>query len=341
MTPTAQICAVDDMGCPEINIHASRADLVGISRFVFVLLPGFSALDLGAGLESLAAANAAGAKPAFVWRIVSETGNPVTSSSRLTVAVDGALPSTQRGDYIVICGALAERQHATQQLIAWLRQAARFGARLCGIGGGAALLAQTGLTKGLCLSAHWKLEHSLSEQYANLDVVCSVFEESLSIVTSAGGAATLDLFSALIDRNCGSETASQVADQLLCGTIRSSSDRQTRSDLCRIGTRHKKLGQAIQLMRDHLEEPLSPSLVAEQVGLSTRQLERLFQRYLNTSPKTYMTTLRLDRARQLLQQTHMRVIEVAIACGFASASHFSKLYRKQFGISPHMERGVV
>ena len=341
MTPTAQVCAVEEMGRPEINIHISQADLEGISRFVFVLLPGFSSLDLGAGIESLAAANTAGSRPAFAWQIISESGDPVRSSSGMTVAVDGALPSTQHGDCIVVCGSLADNQPASQRMKAWLRQAARFGAQLCGIGGGVVFLAQSGLTDGQRLSAHWSLEHSLAERYSRLEVVCSIFEEGRSIVTCAGGAATLDLFSALIGQRCGSKTASHVADQLLCGTLRSSSDRQTRSDLCRVGTRNEKLRHAIQHMQENLEYAVSPSGVADKVGLSTRQLERLFQRYLNTSPKTYMTVLRLERARQMLQQTHMRVIEVATACGFASASHFSKLYRKQFGTSPHTERGAV
>ncbi len=329
------------MGRPEINIIAAWPNLGDGFRFIFVLLPGFSSLDLGAGVESLAAANATEAIPAFTWQIVGEIGGPVKSSSGMTVAVDGSLPSTQHGDCIVICGPIEDIRHASQRLKAWLRQAARFGAQLCGIGGGAVVLAQSGLIDGLRFSAHWKLEHSLAEQYSKLEVVCSIFEEGRSVVTSAGGAATLDLFLALIGGKCGSETASQVADQLLCGTVRSPGDRQTRSDLCRLGTRHEKLGQAILYMQRNLECPVSPSEVANEVGMSTRQLERLFQRYIGSSPKTYMTALRLERARQMLQQTHMRVIDIAIACGFTSSSHFSKRYRKQFRISPHAERGTV
>jgi transcriptional regulator GlxA family with amidase domain len=95
------------------------------------------------------------------------------------------------------------------------------------------------------------------------------------------------------------------------------------------------------IMRENLENPLSPSVVAESAGLSTRQLERLFQRYVGTSPKNYMTRLRLERARTLLQQTDMRVLDVAIACGFGSASYFSKCFRRYFGTSPHMQQKSV
>jgi transcriptional regulator GlxA family with amidase domain len=329
------------MGHPEIGIDSASAELVKVDRFIFVLLPGFSSLDLGAGLESLEAANTVLGQQGFTWQIVSENGGAVTSSSGMTVAVDNRLPEARRGDCMVICAPLAEKQPASPNLMSWLRRATRFGAQLCALGGGAALLAQTGLAQDHRMSTHWKLQPVLAELFPNLEAVCSVYEEEGAIASSGGGAATLDLFSALITRKRGGEVASHVADQLLYASVRSSSDRQTRSDLCRFGTRHKKLGQAIELMQINLDEPLSPSCIAQEVGLSTRQLERLFQRYLNTSPKTYMTVLRLDRARLLLQQTQLRVIDVAVACGFTSSSHFSKLYRKHFGTSPHAERGVL
>lgn len=328
------------MGYPEINIRKAAAE-PATRRFIFVLIPGFSSLDLGAGLESLAAANAAERTPVFEWNIVSETGATVEAASGMTVAVDSPLPATGKGDCIVICGPRDSQQVVSTLLNAWLRKAKRFGATLCGIGGGALILVKAGLADGHRLSTHWKLEHTIAELYSDIDPICSVFEECGSIVTCAGGAATLDLFSALIARNTAAHTTSQVADDLLCGTIRSASVRQTRSDHCRVGTRHERLSKAIRLIEENLEADLSPSKVAKQVGLSTRQLERLFLRYLDTSPKAYITLLRLSRARNMLQQTQMRVIDVAVACGFKSASHFSRVYRKQFSSSPLLETGTV
>jgi transcriptional regulator GlxA family with amidase domain len=73
--------------------------------------------------------------------------------------------------------------------------------------------------------------------------------------------------------------------------------------------------------------------------MSTRQLERLFRRYLNRSPKRYYMELRLEKARNLLLQTDMSVINVALACGFTSPSHFSKCYRAHFNRTPYRERG--
>ena len=109
----------------------------------------------------------------------------------------------------------------------------------------------------------------------------------------------------------------------------------------RIGIRHPKLAQVIRMMETHIEDPISPAILAQDVGMSTRQLERLFRRYLSRSPKRYYMELRLQKARNLLMQTDMTVINVALACGFTSPSHFSKCYRSHYQTTPYRERGTV
>ncbi|MDX1739475.1 MAG: helix-turn-helix domain-containing protein, partial [Alphaproteobacteria bacterium] len=106
----------------------------------------------------------------------------------------------------------------------------------------------------------------------------------------------------------------------------------------RLRVSHPKLIKAISEMEKNTEEALSRDEIARRVGLSRRQLERLFSRYLSTSPARYYLKLRLGRARKLLTQTTMPVTEVAFASGFTSASHFSKCYRDMFGKTPRAER---
>jgi transcriptional regulator GlxA family with amidase domain len=138
----------------------------------------------------------------------------------------------------------------------------------------------------------------------------------------------------------GEDLAGLVADQLIYSSIRTDQDTVRLSIPTRIGVRHPKLSQVIQRMEHSLEEPVSPAILAEDVGMSTRQLERLFRRYLNRSPKRYYMELRLQKARNLLMQTDMSVINVALACGFASPSHFSKCYRAHYSTTPYRERGA-
>jgi transcriptional regulator GlxA family with amidase domain len=122
--------------------------------------------------------------------------------------------------------------------------------------------------------------------------------------------------------------------------VRAAGEEQRLSAPARIGVRHPKLVAVVQRMEGAIEDPVSPADLATEAGMSTRQLERLFRRYLNRSPKRYYMELRLQKARSLLLQTDMSVINVALACGFTSPSHFSKCYRAQFGRTPYRERGA-
>jgi transcriptional regulator GlxA family with amidase domain len=143
----------------------------------------------------------------------------------------------------------------------------------------------------------------------------------------------------LVAQDHGPEIANAVADQQIYTSIRTDRDQQRLSVPTRIGVRHPKLAQVIHEMEANIEDPVSPAELAKQVGLSTRQLERLFRRYLNRSPKRYYMELRLGKARNLLMQTDMSVINVALACGFTSPSHFSKCYRAHYETTPYRERG--
>ena len=156
----------------------------------------------------------------------------------------------------------------------------------------------------------------------------------------ARDARDLALMLKIIADDHGEELAGAVADQLIYSSIRTDQDTQRLSIPTRIGVRHPKLSQVIQMMEANIEEPISPSILAKDVGMSTRQLERLFRRYLNRSPKRYYMELRLQKARNLLMQTDMSVINVALACGFASPSHFSKCYRAHYNTTPYRERGA-
>ena len=329
------------MGRPERGINAVLSELVEVNRFVFLLMPGFSALELGSGTDSLAAANETLGRAAFQWKTVSETGDSIVSSSGLTVAVDSALPDVQRGDCIVVCSAFNSNHYPkTGKAVAWLRRAARQGARVCGVGGSVLFLARIGIANEGRISAHWKMKPVFEEDFLDLEPACTIFDETSDIVSCGGGAATLDLFSALIRQKAGSETSEQVADQLLCGSMREGACRQSNSSSLRLRHRNEKLFKAITLMQQAIEEPVSPSTIAKEVCVSARQLERLFSRYLGVSPKTYMMTLRLERARTLLQQTQMQVIDVATACGFSTPSVFSRHYKRHFGIPPTMEMSL-
>ena len=308
-------------------------------RFVFVLMGNFTMLSFASALESLRIANRMADKDLYTWKLVSETGDTVTCSAGVTFSVDSGLDDLNRDDTILICGGIDVQVASTRKLQGWLRREARKGLIVGGLCTAAFTLAKAGLLEGKKATIHWENSDSFSEEFDEVELTKSVFVIDGNRMTTAGGTSSIDLMLKIIADDHGEELANAVADQLIYSSIRTDQDTQRLSVPTRIGVRHPKLSQVIQMMEANIEEPISPSLLAKNVGMSTRQLERLFRRYLNRSPKRYYMELRLQKARNLLMQTDMSVINVALACGFASPSHFSKCYRAHYDTTPYRERG--
>jgi transcriptional regulator GlxA family with amidase domain len=275
----------------------------------------------------------------YSWRLLGEGGEEVTSSAGITFRLDGDLTELSREETVMVCGGLDVRQATTKRLLNWLRREARKGLAVGGLCTASYTLAAAGLLDGKRATIHWENQDSFAEEFDEVTLTKSIFVIDGNRMTTAGGTASIDLMLKIIANDHGEELANAVADQLIYSTIRTDQDSPRLSIPTRIGVRHPKLSRVIQMMEANIEEPISPSLLAKDVGMSTRQLERLFRRYLNRSPKRYYMELRLQKARNLLMQTDMSVINVALACGFASPSHFSKCYRAHYNTTPYRERG--
>ena len=245
----------------------------------------------------------------------------------------------KRDDIVFVCGGIDIQDNTTKRLLNWLRREARRGLAVAGLCTAAYSLAKAGLLDGKRATIHWENQDSFGEEFPEIELTKSVFLAEGSRMTTAGGTSSIDLILKIIADDHGEELANAVADQMIYNSIRTDQDTQRLSVPTRIGVRHPKLSLVIQMMEENIEEPISPSLLAKDVKMSTRQLERLFRRYLNRSPKRYYMELRLQKARNLLMQTDMSVINVALACGFASPSHFSKCYRSHYQTTPYRERG--
>ena len=309
-------------------------------RFVFVLLNNFTLLCFSAALESLRIANRMAEREVYSWRIIGEGGDVAYCSAGTGFKLDGDLDEVSRDDTIMVCGGIDVQAATTKRLLGWLRREARKGPPVAGLCTAAFTLARAGLLDGKRATIHWENQDSFAEEFPEVELTKSVFVVDDKRLTTAGGTSSIDLMLKLIADDNGEQLANAVADQLIYSSIRTDQDTQRLSVPTRIGVRHPKLSQVIQIMEQNIEEPISPSILAKDVGMSTRQLERLFRRYLNRSPKRYYMELRLQKARNLLMQTDMSVINVALACGFASPSHFSKCYRAHYDTTPYRERGT-
>ena len=309
-------------------------------RIGFILTPNFSLIAFTSAIEPLRLANRVNGQELYHWKLISADGQPVTASSGVVLHPEGNLEAANDCDAVILCSGLDVHRLNDKALSAWLRRADRRGVDIGAICTASHLLARAGLLEGHRCTIHWENLAGFVEDFPEIEVTTELFEIDRKRFTCSGGTAAIDMMLNVITLQHGHELAAAVADQFMHERIRDQHDHQRMSLPARLGVRHPKLLAVIDLMEKNLEEPLARSELARSAGLSTRQLERLFRRYLNRSPARYYLELRLNKARLLLLQTNMSVIDVALACGFVSASHFSKCYRDFFGRTPRKERGL-
>ncbi len=308
-------------------------------RFVFVLMDNFTLLSFASALDALRIANRMANRELYTWKFIGDGGQEVGCSAGTVFKLDDDLVELHRDDIAILCGGMNIQSATTKRLLNWIRREARRGLTMGGLCTAAYPLAKAGLLDGKRATIHWENQDSFSEEFLEVNLTKSVFVVDGNRLSTAGGTSSIDLMLKIIADDHGEELANAVADQMIYSSIRTDQDTQRLSVPTRIGVRHPKLSQVIQMMEQNIEEPISPATLAKNVGMSTRQLERLFRRYLSRSPKRYYMELRLQKARNLLMQTDMSVINVALACGFASPSHFSKCYRAHYSTTPYRERG--
>lgn len=305
-------------------------------EFVFLLVEQFSHMPFSSFVEALRIANIMDERELYRWTLVSENGVEAHSSNGTTTRVDRGLDEASPNSTLVVVAGLDAKRHITPEIKRWLRWRQRHGAgRIGAICCGAYALAEAGLLEGRSCALHWAYQDAFMEDHPEVDLKPSVFVKDGRYFSASGGAAATDLALSLIEDDHGDDLSRRVAESLVYLPVRTEHDGQRSSASGRIGIRNPRLAKALELMETNLDEPLRTSEIAEEVGLSTRQLERLCGRYLHCSPKKYRMEARLMRARHLLRQTDMSVINVAMACGFTSPSHFSKCYRARFGETPY------
>lgn len=310
-------------------------------RHGFVLLPRFSLLSLAGALDALAAANEVLEAPAYAALTLSLDGQPVAAACGTRVLTTQALADAPALDAVHVVSDLplpdpAHDGHAA--LHAFLREHAAAGHLLGGIGSGAAVLAQAGLLNGHRATLHWALGPQLAEAHAQVVVSSNVHEIDRGRITCTGATASLDMLIAWLGQRHGERVAEELLAHFGLERLRGRDERQRAPVAARAGIGSVKLTEAVALMEANLGEPLPTEVIAQLVGVSRRQLERLFKQHLDELPSRYYAELRLARARRLLRQTSQSILQIGLACGYSSGSHFSNAYRARFDRTPREER---
>ncbi|MFM2371268.1 MAG: hypothetical protein RIS85_990 [Pseudomonadota bacterium] len=307
-------------------------------HFLFALVDDFTHIAFSCAVEPLRIANLVSGQDHYRWSFAARDGQWATASNGSVTQVHHRFDALPQCDRVVVVSGTDVRRIDHTALIAALRRKRSEGTLIGAICSGAYVLARAGFLDGLQAAIHWQFHDGFAEEFPDVGLIPSVFVAHEKFVTASGGTAAADLMLHLIEQDHGYDLAVAVADQMVYNAVRSSSFAQRVSVQSRNGIRNPHLVRAIDAMRGHLHETFSRNELADGLGISPRQLERLFERYLNTSPKKYFMDMRLERARHLLLQTESSITEIALACGFQNVGHFGRVYRTAFGVSPMRQR---
>ena len=304
----------------------------------FFITPQFSLLFFLSIFDPLRVANEISGRKLFSYKIISEKGGLVQAFNGMSILSDVSISEVDFMPSLIVCSGYQPEKYTSKSALAWLRQHARRGAQLGAVDTGCTFLAKAGLLDGYRVTMHWQVIDSFREQFPKTRVTDDLFEVDRDRFTCAGGSAGFEMMLAMIAQKHGNSLAAAIADQFIHSRIRRHTDLQREATSAHLRTQNPALLKAIDIMEQRTESLLAIPDVARYAGVSKRQLERMFNTHLKDSPSGYYLKIRLRRARYLLQQTSNSIIDIATSCGFSSASHFSRAYKKHFGKSPREDR---
>ncbi len=323
---------------PGTHSAGAAAGATATVRVALVALPPCSLLGLTAVIDCLRLANECDGRLLYEWQIITCDGRPLRSTSGIEVPAQAALTDAVVCDWLMVVADEFKPFAGQAMFISALIHIARRARRVGGAHHGVWWLALAGLLNGYRASLNWQAQQQFADDFERVIATQHVFEIDRDRFSSAGGLASIDLMLALVAQDHGTELSERIAELLVAGPARHAEERQRIPYVTTPGERHPRLNDALQLMESNIEEPLTTDDIAQLVGLSRRQLERLFRQYLDAMPSKYYLGLRLLKARTQLQRTSKSVLQIGLACGFSSAAHFSNVYRDRFGVTPREER---
>jgi transcriptional regulator GlxA family with amidase domain len=310
-------------------------------RIGILLLNQFSVISFSCTVEPLREANWVLKRKVYDWRVYSPDGKPVLASNGLSVNVHGSIDAVDECPMIIVCSSFDPHLSATRKVLSWLRKLARQGTVLGAVETGSWVLARAGLLNGYRATIHWENRASIEEVFPDVILTDNIFEIDRDRYSASGATAAMDMMLHFIRSQHGAAVAASVAEEFIYNRIRGSQAPQRLSTHQKYSLRHPKLRRLTDLLDSQLERRVDVGELARTSGLSSRQVHRLFKTYLSMSPQTYHRKLRLQRARDMLRQTELTVLEIAMASGFSSASDFSRVYRRVFHQSPQEDRAAV
>ncbi|WP_230411811.1 GlxA family transcriptional regulator [Denitromonas iodatirespirans] len=291
-------------------------------------------------LDAMVTANLLSPTPLYTCRTLGLAAGLIRSDLGIQVSPDGLLVERKADEFdlLIICGGYRSGLHAPRAVLDKLRAVAHRHRILGSLWNGVHLLAEAGVLDGYACTVHPESRPGLEEAYPNVDIRPLPFVIDRDRISCAGANSALGMMLALIRQQHGNEIAEGIAGILACDRNMDDFQGHSMPSLAHSPTLPPPLRLALELMESNIEEPLGVEELARLAQISSRQLDRLFLHHIGTSPARYYLELRITRARRLLLQTNEPITNIAIACGFTGAPHFSRCYRNFFGETPSQAR---
>ncbi len=316
----------------------AEAKHIQTQHIEFLLLDAFSMMSVASTIEPLRAANRLLGYEAYRWSFSSEDGTAAQASNGISVNVKERFGTSKMSGYLFVCAGMTLLAQDQMRLNVNLVRRARQGCRMGSLSMGAVFLARAGLLDSVRCTLHWEGQPAFREEFPFIELVNELYVIDSNRYTCAGGTAGLDMMLHIITQDHGFFLARSIANQFQVEHIRTGNVEQRSGSSVRLETAPPQFALAVDLMMQNFDNPLSASAIARAVGLSLRNLERIFQRHAKQTPVRYYRILRLERARDLLLHTGLPVVDIAVATGFSSGSYFAASYGEYFGHSPTTER---
>lgn len=308
-----------------------------LRQYVILLLPGFSNLVLGSATAPVMATNSILGEDQYLLRYVGFETTKVQAEAGNWVDVT-PVSDIEKGYGLLICGGSPVSYQPNPELAQWVRENSyRFG-MVAGLATGGLVMAEAGVLVNHRAAIHWWNDAFLFEQFPNIRIVEDSFVVDRTRATTRGGTSAMDMMTMLLARDHGAELAESLAQHFIRARIGGTTKTHRKLLTEQQREEQPKLQSAIELMESNIEEPLSTDDIAGHIGISRRQLERLFKKYLDSVPSKYYQQIRLERARNLLHQSSLSIMEIALQCGYSSGAHLSTSYRNNYGMTPSEER---
>jgi transcriptional regulator GlxA family with amidase domain len=310
----------------------------GMQRLGFLLVPNFSLIALSSAVDPLRLANMALGRRVFDYVTISARDEPVLSSDGIRVLPDQVMGESSKFDTVFVIGPNPIPKQGYGEISRWLRKLAAQGIALGGIDTGSYFLAKAGLLNGYRCTIHWEDRQIMLEEFPQLIVSTRLVEIDRDRYTCSGGISPLELMTFMLRRPPGNRELAQQVSDLLIAHQRNPDENQSLPLRYRYANLPKVLLDALELMESNVEEPLSLLEIADYLKISRRQLERLFQEFVNTTPARKYLEIRLARARLFILRSNRLIEDIATSCGFTATSHFITRYREIYSNTPQAER---